>query len=233
MFYKKLALLSLSFLLLTTLVAQERKFKNEFHLNATGFVGNYLNFGNGPISNNPFLLGYKRVYRNKAIRFGAFGSSSSSNRVVNPQQPRSYRNSKELELRTGFEWRKMLNPKWMFFYGLDLAVGFTDNRTTNFQNVNFQGTQVLVKNISSFAQNSYGGGPIAGLQWDFSKRISLLAESRAYFNYSEIHTKTKWEDVPDQLRVAQNSGFKDQDNVDYLSQFQIFLPLDLFVIIKF
>lgn len=226
-------ILGLIFLISNTLLFSNDKngFKNEFHINSTGFVANYLNFGNNVSSNNPYLLGYKRIVNNSAYRVGLMGNISNSNSIVNPQQPRLYINNQSLYFRIGYEWRKNIHNKWSVFYGFDFATDLNDNKSISYQNVNLNGNIFLVKNNSSFSNYSYGGGPIGGIQWNLTNRLSLMAESRAYFFYTEVQSKNKWEDIPEQLRI--NGSFADSDNVNYFTRLNLNLPLDIFLIIKF
>ncbi|MDP2175304.1 MAG: hypothetical protein Q8K70_05265 [Bacteroidota bacterium] len=209
----------------------EKTYKNEFHLNATGFITNYLNFGGAPNSNNPYLLGYKRIIDKSAFRFGFMGDIRTNNTNVNHSQPRSYSQTNSLNIRFGYELRQDLNKKWTVFYGLDLVGGFFDFKSKNSQSVFFNGNNTNVNFIRSNSNYSYGGGPVGGIQWNLSQRISLMAESRAYFLYTENQTKTSWEDVPEPLKA--NGAFSQSDNVNYFKRTEFFLPLDLFLIVKF
>lgn len=215
-------------------VSQNKTFKNEFNLNVTGFVANYFSLGGGPVSNNPYLFGFKRIFNEKsALRAGGNFNSSQSNILVNPQQPRSYQESKNVDFRIGYEWRRPVTNRFSWFYGIDLITNYNVFRNTNTQ-LFFDGrNQVPVDNETSNSSTGYGGGPIAGLQWNLSKRISLFAESRANFIYRENHRKTNWEGVTDALRQRNPNSFDERDNRDYFSSFNIFLPLDLFLAIKF
>jgi len=203
-------------------------------LNATGFVSNYFSFGGNTFSNNPYILGYKRIIKNSAFRVGVNYSLFNTNRQVNPQQPRSYNQGSRFDLRIGYEGRKFLSPKWVWFYGLDVTrlASQSSSKTTQKFGGGITGP-VDVTNISSSSNISSGGGPITGLQWNISKRIAVLAEARAYLLYSENRSNTKWEDVPENIRIMNPTIFEERNNVDYITDFRIFLPLDVFVVFKF
>ncbi len=216
------------------LSAQDKIPKNEFNVNATGFVANYFSLGSGPSSNNPYIFGYKRLFENSAFRTGFNYNSRSSNTLVNPQQPRSNFSSKNIDIRIGFEFRKPLSNKFMWFYGIDATSNYNLNKSKNVQTF-FKGSfnETSVTQLSLNSGTSFGGGPIAGLQWNISKKIVLFTEARAYFNYSENHTNTNWEGVTDLLRNNFQGNFESKDNVDYFKNFDLFLPIDLFVAFKF
>jgi hypothetical protein len=212
--------------------SQEQAPKNEFGLNATGFVANYFNLG-GVSSNTPYLIDYKRklvpgLYLRSGLDFG-FRNNNTSQQNGN----RFYSSTKRVNLRIGVEKRKPLGAKFEWHYGLDAIGGLNFTESTSHQQFFSQTGIVSVKSISGNESSSIGLGPVAGLRWNVSPRISLWTEARSYFIYNELKILSRWEDVPDDL-FNQNPGlFDTKSRTDYNANLNFFVPLDLYVSFKF
>jgi hypothetical protein len=175
-------------------------------------------------------LGYKRVFNNQAIRVGFMGDIRNQNSNNNNQR-RSFLNS-SLDFRLGYEWRQALHPKWSIFYGFDVATRLVNSKRTEFENTMFQGSEITYRRIVSEHNNRFGLGPVAGIQWNLSSRIALMAESRAYVFYNESFSSIKWREIPEQWKNNGNAFNDEKNNAVYTTRFDFFLPLDVFIIIK-
>jgi hypothetical protein len=200
-------------------------------INATGFFSNYVNLGT-TTSNTPYLIDYRYAINKKLqIRSGLnFSSSSMNNDMGNGRRDKS--NSQNIDFRLGILSNNEISKKWSWYYGLDLI--FSEFMTTSINQTAIfasgkQGTAV-VENL--FYNQQFGGGPIFGLKWDVSSRISIWTESRLYYTYTESINTTTWSDFS--IDIPENDRRFDERKTDnYLSSTRFFLPLDVFVGIKF
>jgi len=217
------------------LVSQDKINKNEFNINITGFVSNYLSFGSASISNNPYLIGYKRRFKNKhALRLGGAYFFQNTNNQVSTNFSRSYSSISDLNYRIGYENLLKLSNKFSWFYGIDYAASVNSFKSKSDQRFNSFGKIFNPTFISTNDVKSYGGGFVAGLQWNVSKQISFFAEARLYGFYTEETRTTNWENLSDDLKTAfPSQNFSEIKNTNFNSNFQLSLPLDLFVVFKF
>jgi len=206
--------------------------KNEFGLNATGFVANYFNLG-GVTSNTPYLVDYKRqlvpsVYLRSGLDF-SFRNNNTSQQNGN----RFYSSTRRVNLRVGVEKRKPLGAKFEWHYGFDAVGGIDKTETSSNQQLFSNGEIVTAKIINGNNLTSVGAGPLAGIRWNLSPKISLWTEARSYLIYGEREIKSGWEGVPDDL-LNSNPGFFDtKTRTDYAADLNFFAPLDLYISFKF
>ena len=128
-------------------IGEDRGSKNEFGLNATGFVANYFNLG-GVASNTPYLIDYKRelvpsLYFRSGLDFG-FRNNNTSQQNGN----RFYSNSRRVNLRIGVEKRKPLGSKFEWHYGIDAVGGLDFTQTSSNQQFFFNNDLVMVTAIN-------------------------------------------------------------------------------------
>ena len=227
-----LLLFALSISVISIAQTDEKNFKNEIGFNASGFASNYLNFGGGVISNNPYTFTYKRFFNSGAIRTGlsANGSKFDDNRFVNNGADQT---NFVLDSRIGYEWSAKLAEKWSLIYGIDALFGLNNFKRKSFQKL-WDGTaNVPVTNVSVNNNQTVGIGPIAGIEWAVTKRIALYTEARLYGRYTEIESGTKWDGVTDELRFRFGSSLDDNIRSSFQKDIILFVPLDIFVTIKF
>ena len=206
--------------------------KNELGFNASGFASNYLNFGGAVISNNPYVITYKRFFNNGAIRFGvnANGLRFDDNRFVNNSSDQI---NLVFDSRIGYEWKSPLSQKWTFIYGVDGLYGVNNFKRKTYQTLWDGNKNAPVTNVSINNNQTVGFGPIAGIEWSITDRIALYTEARFYGRYTEIESGTKWEDVTDELRHRFGASLDDNVKSSFQKDIVVFVPLDIFVTIKF
>ncbi len=207
-------------------------FKNEIGFNGSGFASNYLNFGGGVVSNNPYLITYKRFFQNGAMRVGlnANGLRFDDNRFVNNSADQI---DFSLDARVGYEWKSELSEKWSLIYGVDALYGVNNFTRKSYQNL-WDGSKLApVTNVSVNNNQTFGAGPIAGIEWAITNRIALYTEARFYGRYTEIESGTKWENVTDELRHRFGSSLDNNVRSSFQRDLVLFVPLDVFVSIKF
>lgn len=108
----------------------------------------------------------------------------------------------------------------------------TSTSTQQFVNERFE--QEEVKRISAVESESIGIGPVSGLRWQISPRISLWTESRLYMSYSETKVLTRWEEVSDGVKNRNTSfNFDTNSNTNYSSSAIAALPLDIYLTFNF
>ncbi|GEM_PF-1230628 len=231
---KYLTLILIGILFAFTSSAQENEYKNEFSLNTTGFIANYFNLG-GVSSNSLYIVDYKReIGTDLYFRSGLDASYGNSN-TSQTNQSRAYLNTKRFDLRLGVERRKKLGGKWFWHYGVDIVGGMNyGTSTSNQQFLNSSFAQEDVKRISASENENIGFGPVTGLRWKISPRISLWTEGRLYFNYSETKNITRWEDVSESVK-NRNTGFNfdTNSNTNYRTAANAVLPLDVYITFNF
>lgn len=185
----KLKLSLIAFLLFSTAAGaqteNEAKPAHQIGVNATFFVKQFLSFNDLIVPNNPYNLTYKYIEDKQGWRVGLGGNNATQK--SNPNNGQSISNSKSLSIATrlGYEWQKPLDNRWLAYYGADVTYSYTKNRTTSrIPTGGFPQTteEILVSN-ESFA---VGGGPVLGIEFKLSKRISFNAETSLYFAYSEF-----------------------------------------------
>lgn len=231
---KNISLILLTVLFSTTLYGQDKVHNNEFSLNATGFVANYFNLG-GVNSNSIYVIDYKRrLGANLYFRSGLDASYTNSNSAQS-NLARSYFNTKSFDLRLGVERRKQLSEKWFWHYGVDVIGGMNYNTSTSdqqFTNDRFE--LEAVTRISATETENIGIGPVTGLRWQISPRISIWTEGRLYLNYVERKNLTRWEDVSDGVKNRNGSfNFDSNSSTSYGSSAVTVLPLDIYVTFNF
>ena len=80
--------------------------------------------------------------------------------------------------RAGFEWRKILSQRWMFFAGLDAL--FSVGRDNGRSDTQIGATEL---NIDRWA---LGGGPVYGIQFAINPRLHVGTEGNIYLTL--VHT---------------------------------------------
>lgn len=231
---KHLTFILLGILFVFTSSAQEKEYKNEFSLNTTGFIANYFNLG-GVSSNSLYIVDYKREIGTDLYFRSGLDASYSNDNTSQTNQSRAYFNTKRFDLRLGVERRKKLGKKWFWHYGVDIIGGMNYGTSTSSQQfLNDQFVQEDVKRISALENENIGFGPVTGLRWEISPRISLWTEGRLYFNYSETKNLTRWEDVSESVK-NRNTGFNfdTNSNTNYRTAANAVLPLDVYVTFSF
>jgi len=184
----------------------------ELGLNITATLAGFFNSGGQGLPADPYMFGLKLSRSKGALRLGIggrfqrrteflfFGDRTTSNQ--------------QLEVRGGYEWREAFGPRFTLLWGLDLAGRYRNEAVR----------------LSSFPQDitvssrelGVGGGPVLGMLFHLSPRVSLSTESFLYAFYVSGREEDP-ADNPTQPVVNKSSG------VDISPV----LPSSLYVIFKF
>lgn len=190
--------------------------RHEIGFNSTLLVKQFVNLGANNIPFSPYQVTYKYLTKkNFNLRLGAGLSSSKVTTTTttttgqNPPDPRVTKNY-TMNYRLGFEFQNMLTPRWKCYYGADV--------TYDYQDVNTSSSSFNLRDKS----NGFGAGPVLGIQYYFSDRISVFTELG--FLYKNISSKT---DITSPQNPSQNQSTKSTE----LSG-NFFVPTTLFVAIK-
>ena len=177
-------------------------FRNEITINATFFIKEFLSFDSeiiNPVS--PFLITYKHIKNFNAFRFGIGWNIEKSSEEQAFGGGELEDKTNEVELRLGYERQVPLAKRWMVYLGLDGTYGkFKDVTTFD------SGFDVVTTTTD---QNSYGGGPVLGIQFFINKRMSLSTEGAMYYIYSNTEERITSQGFPDvnSTRKIENQQF--------------------------
>lgn len=152
--------------------------KGTFHelgINGTFFLANFLTFsGNIPATVEPYALQYKVLFGGRnGIRFG-IGANYRSQHDDPEFGTEVEFNTLATNTRLGYEHRLRFGKRWATFFGFDLVHNYsrTKNKTID---AGFQ--TVTITNTS----HGGGGGPVVGIQFYVSPRISFGTETSVHF----------------------------------------------------
>lgn len=214
--------------------AQETKTeqRHELAFNASQFISNYLNFNGFAQTNNNYLLTYKYDLGPMRLRTGLNAFAQNSNRTDNWGNDFSSHN---INFRIGVEKQKEISRKFSAFYGVDIVSMWSGSKQTQDNIELFDGNEVVEVSRSQLnTGESYGIAPVVGLQFKMTNRLSLYTEARAVFAYSENENYLEWDMITDDLRNFYGDEFFDRNfRGSYTNQFQMFIPLDVFIALSF
>jgi hypothetical protein len=186
----------LSFIIGTTIftsIAQDttkskKIYHNEFGVDATGFVKQFLNFSQSqyPVFYTPnYYLTYRRYLKRGNIRFAIGGAFS--NQVIpagSTQDPNKYQNkSYSFDARIGWEFYTDLSKSWQVFYGIDFRPSYSYSKNDapywngGYANGAEDKTQV------------YGVAPLLGFRFKLTSRLSLSTEASFSVNLESYSGK--------------------------------------------
>jgi hypothetical protein len=190
-------------------VPDSTAYRNEIGINATGFIQQFVAFGNvKTLDQQPYDIFYKYHFkkRNLAFRSG-FGleMKTSYTSEVNRYYQR-------YDLRLGVEKSANLVKKFYGYYGLDLIGSYSYAKVNN--NIQLTGT--------STTENGYGLGGVLGLEYRLNQRISFAVESSARYVYliSVDKFETEFPPLSSSIPTTNNS-------------LELLKPIYIFVSIKF
>jgi hypothetical protein len=188
---KKILLLLTIVLSSTGLFAQytapdttKKEYKNVVAIDATGFARQFFN----PNSNFavPYLVSYKRLFRQNALRLGISALINSQDRSTNDSV--SNNNSmNRFQIGIGIEHYSYISKRWNWFYGVDGIVKYV-----------YAENEGSIGSGSSTYKNTsldmgYGISPLLGVQFKISERLSLSTETAfniLFTTHSSTYTST-------------------------------------------
>lgn len=194
--------------------------KHQLGINATVFVKEFLSFNTitAP-ADNPYLLTYKYMLgNNNALRAGLgfrlLSLKQSSSTLSNVPDS----NLQNYYLRIGYEKQFKLAKRFIGYAGGDIRWHYEKavSKTTVASVPPNQLSTVTTKNLA------VGGGPVLGIEFMLSRRLSLSAEGAFLYFYSEEH------------KIAEDSRFPSLSTTFFEAKNQTLLsfPTTLYFIIK-
>lgn len=184
---KKAAICLLIFLPLM-LQAQKRTVKKqsiqkqnhiEIGLNVSGAVSTFVHNRTDSTYNDPYAILFKYVRKRVGIRMAA-GYSFNTVKEINAIQAR-VDGLHRVDWRGGIDYLHDLNEHWRLYYGADLLLGSVRGNKQFSEGDNVY--KVSVK------ENLMGFGPLIGIQYHITPKISLQTEAAFYLMQSNT-TKT-------------------------------------------
>lgn len=166
---------------------QTIRYKNEFGIDATGFLRQFFDFnGTQPAYYTPtYYLTYRRHYPKGNLRAGIGGGMELSP-ITSPylNDPNEY--SKQVysaNVRFGWEWTQELSKRFQVFYGVDLRPSFYyyKNDAPNWNGGYANGYES--RTISA------GVAPLLGFRFRINERLSLATEASFAFAFSTSESR--------------------------------------------
>lgn len=164
---------------------EPKEYKNEFGLDATGFIKSFLNFNAESISFGPnyspiYYLSYRRKFKPGNIRFAIGGGYSQEDIPTSLYDSLKFeRNSHSIDFRIGWEFKNELGKRWQVYYGLDFrtSIAHSYNEATYYSGGYANGTES--------DRQVFGLAPLLGFRFRVTERISLLAEASFSMNWTK------------------------------------------------
>lgn len=203
--------------------------KNEFGLDATGFLQQFLYFNNSqfPTYYTPvYYVTYRRHFGKCNLR-SAIGGYIYHHpfETPYPNDPNSYEhNTQQLSFRIGWEWTNELAKRWQVFYGMDYLQGFLhDQNDAPYWNGGYANGRETTTII-------YGIGPLLGMRFRLTDRISLSTEASLSCNL-EIFQSRRYYFSTDPQVLPTIPDQKDPKATNYYTSFaqplSVFFTFDL------
>lgn len=175
----KKACIFLLFFLPLLVNAQKRQVKKqitrnknftELGLNVSGAVGTFLQNRTDSVYSDPYAILLKYVRNRVGVRFAA-GYSFNTIKQINAIQAR-VDGLHRLDWRLGVDYFHNINEHWRLYYGADFLMGSV-NGNKQFS----EGDNIYRVDIK---ENMRGAGPILGIQYHLTPKISLQTEAALY-----------------------------------------------------
>ena len=164
--------------------------RTEIGLNITGVLANFLNAEGSNLPVDPYLFSLKIVRRN-TIRFGL---NSKVNKFSDFADGFNQRVVKEwtFQFRAGIERRIAIQKRLIVHWGGDVLADVSDSRIESSGGFG----------RATLRSTTAGGGlgPVLGLQFAISRRMTLSSESAMYFVARQVHERQDFDFGPPVVR---------------------------------
>jgi hypothetical protein len=186
-------LIALVFTFVTvTVFAQDtippKVYRNEFGIDATGFIKQFLNFSNDEFPvfySETYYLTYRRHLKSGNIR-AAVGGGFADYDIPTPFAGDSniyHFKSYNIDYRVGWEFTNELSKRWQVFYGADFrhSLMYTKNDAPFWNGGYANGSESKVQ--------SFGLAPLLGIRFRINNRISLSTETSFSINLEQAESR--------------------------------------------
>jgi hypothetical protein len=228
----------------TKLIEHKKKIQHEIGVNSTYLIKQLFS-SNNYLEIQPYQLTYKLIKKNWALR-SAFGfnwyNNSSDESIYDdwyyyaPDNLRpSYNTSTNVYGRLGWEYRFHLSKKIIAYSGIDIIAESFKNKSE---------TQTISNNLPYYYyfessdiisnRSSAGIGPVLGIQFFATKRLSIFTEIPIYFIQSVTNTTRK--NYTNTLSSSSNTFVSSNKTIiskQMSTSSKISLPATIYVAIKF
>jgi len=153
----------------TTLDTTKKEYKNVVGLDATGLLRQFFNLNTSSYYSYPYIISYKRIFKNNALRVSAGGNFYNNNGSTNDTLVgKTTRN--EFNAGVGFEHYSYISKRWNIYFGADAIV--------NYRNYDQQSSRTASTSYR-YTQTTYGFGasPLLGIQFIINSRLSVATET--------------------------------------------------------
>jgi hypothetical protein len=217
--------------------------QHEFGFNTTLLLKQVFNLSNNTFPMLPYDLTYKRIHGAHAWRFGlgvdvdlqnVATSTSGSGTTTGPDPiGPTYSRDGLVSLREGWEKRFDLDKRFTAWLGLDVVEAYGNNsaQTISVFN-NLPGSYFYSRTTISGNTIEGGLGPVAGIQFMLTKRLSLFTEAPLYavFHYEQKKT----ENYQNQYNGFEYEASLDKETVTTSKlNFSFTMPVTLYLALKF
>lgn len=160
----------------TTPDTTKKEFKNIIGLDATGLFRQFFNLNSSSYYSYPYIISYKRVFKNNALRINAGGNIQTTNGTTNDTlKGTTTRN--DLFVGIGFEHYSYISKRWNIYFGADAIL--------KYQNYNYKSSRTATTSYQQ-TQTEYGYGvsPLVGIQFLINSRLSIATETSYDITYN-------------------------------------------------
>jgi len=147
----------------------KKTFNNIIEFNANGIMREIISLSNSNYYNSQYIVGYKRVFKNNAIRLNIGGGISNDN-STNNDTVKSGNTRNTINVALGFEHYSYLRKRWNMFYGIDIKTNYTKYHY-------LQGNTATSSYEETQINYGYGPSPLIGLQFKINSRFSITTEA--------------------------------------------------------
>jgi len=180
----------------------QKEYNNIISIDATSLLLQFINHNEyTPLWYSPYILSYKRILGNNALRIGIGGSSYQSSISEDDDTLKSAYSYYNIRLGLGYEHHVTLSKRWMMYFGADIIGSYS----SQLQRIEYTPTY----DVRKYSENSYGIGisPLLGFSFTLNKRLSIGTE--ACYDVVCQFTKT----------ISQYSLYPNADRTDIRNDF--------------
>lgn len=171
----KRILLNISLLVSLSAMAQSGtdsiQFKNVLGLDITGLLNQFFNAnsGGGFYNYSPYLISYRRIFGESALRSGLGGYVSNSDGVTN-DTTRTRQKHMDLSIHLGYEKTIFRYRRWGFYAGCDAYYNYSYDLYRDKRGDYYHRVQQTLR-------NEFGVAPVCGLTYQINQRLALATEA--------------------------------------------------------
>jgi hypothetical protein len=189
-------------------------YNDELGLNISAFVTQFLSLNSNEANEGAYLITYKHIKGVRAFRLGAGIFISHTKSEGGPNSAPLKSDIFNTAFRFGLERQIPIERRWLFTAGGDILIGYDDLSTNSDSNF---GT-IKIKD----REWSVGVGPVLGIHFRLSPRVSIGTEGTIYLRYFNSKSSTDFGGI---------GGGEESDKSDGVN-FAIRSPLALYFAVR-